>query len=204
MNEDGGPNEGIQAQNFRPLYRDHHQGDWRGGRFFSMNRDNPDQGDLQSRRWQNESRTFPSVLGFSEYTADDAAARYRGFGRDTITVDRQVLADIIGQVVVGLPNVDDASVLVTDQYCLIGYSAKGSNQDVDRQISLAADSIAPGWYKVYTTADPGLRNHIRQVARQYNNNTEMKNLTSEINALIKQINNHGRNTHNRLENFEQP
>lgn len=189
-NEDGGPNDGVKAQNFRPLYRDNRMGDWRS-RFFSMNRQDHE-GELGTRPMTDENDVFQTVLGFSEYTADDSKARYRGFGRQTYTVDRQLLADLIGQVVVGMPDVDSASVLVTDQHCLIAYSADGAARDVDRQISLAADSIAPGWYKVYATADPRLREHIRQLARQYNNNTDLENLTSEVNALIEQMNNFSR------------
>jgi hypothetical protein len=188
---EGGANEGFDAQDFRPLYRrGDTDSDWRGGRFFSFNRDDQD---LDSRRLKEESNVFSSALGFSDYTANNSRASYQGFGSQTYTIDRQLLADLIGQTVVGLPDVERASVLVTDQHCLIGYTADDTNQNMDQQISKSADSVAPGWYKVYTTNDPRLTDHIRQIARQYNGKADLKNLTMEVNALIEQMGGPDRN-----------
>lgn len=192
MGMEGGANEGFDAQDFRPLYR-RQDADKRGERFSSFNRQGPNnRNDLDSRRMRDESSALSSPIGFAEYSANSSEASFRGFGSQTYTVDRQLLAELIGQVVAGLPDVEEASVLVTDQHCLIGYTAnEESGRNVEQQITMAADSVAPGWYKVYTTNDPRLTDHIRQIAHQNdgnsNGNTDVKNLIREVDALVEQM-----------------
>nr|WP_202080323.1 YhcN/YlaJ family sporulation lipoprotein [Caldalkalibacillus salinus] len=70
--------------------------------------------------------------GYAESSVNDPFAAQAGYGAQSY-IDRQVLADTISQVIVGLPQVDDASVLVTDQNCIIGYRPNENAQNMGQQ-----------------------------------------------------------------------
>ncbi|MDQ0338172.1 hypothetical protein J2S00_000956 [Caldalkalibacillus uzonensis] len=192
----GGAHEGPKGRQYRSLYRDggeRREADRFGNRFFGFDRDSglrdhllDDDGPLGSRRLQEERPGFSQPLGFREYTANDAEANYRGFGAQTY-IDRQLLADTIAQVLVGLPDVETATVLVTDEECLIGYTANRQGEEIEQQVEMSALSAAPRWYKVYATDDPRLTDHIRQIANEYTRNFDPENLNNEVNALVEQL-----------------
>ncbi|GGK21890.1 hypothetical protein GCM10010965_13580 [Caldalkalibacillus thermarum] len=192
----GGAHEGPQGRQYRSLYGDgggRREAQNFGNRFFRFDRDSglrdhllDDDGPLGSRRLQEERPGFAQPLGFREYSADDPEASYRGFGAQTY-IDRQILADTIAQVVVGLPDINTATVLVTDEECLIGYTADRKGPEIHQQVEMSGLSVAPRWYKVYATDDTRLTNHIRQIANEYTRNYDPENLNNEVNTLVEQL-----------------
>lgn len=79
-------------------------------------------------------------------------------------------ARTISRLIVGLPKVQDTSVVVTDQEVLISYKTnddrndKTSRTDTADQVKRTAESVVPGWYHIYVTDDPALRQYVENIA----------------------------------------
>jgi hypothetical protein len=75
--------------------------------------------------------------------------------KNMYTMDREQTADAISKLSVGIPNVNDASVLVTDEEVLIAYDTgkdtKKERMEVADQVKRSAMSVVPRWYHVYVT-----------------------------------------------------
>lgn len=89
--------------------------------------------------------------------------------KDMYTMDREQTADAISKLSVGLPEVNDASVLVTDEEVLIAYD---TDVKTDKERSRVADqakktamSIVPRWYHVYVTDNTALRRDIENISK---------------------------------------
>lgn len=191
----GGAHEGPKGKAYRSLYRDADQNERGirpfGQRLFGLDRDSGLRdhrfdGSLDSRRMQEEQPGLSRALGFSESTTRNDQSNFQSYGTQAY-IDRQLLAETVAQVIAGLPDVDSATVLVTDEECLIGYTTERNGKETKEQVELSALSATPRWYKVYSTADPGLTEHIRQIAQQYTQNYDAKNFHNEVNALIQQL-----------------
>jgi len=83
-------------------------------------------------------------------------------------LDWESMADVISRMAVSLPDIEDSSVLVTDQEVLIAYN---TNQKDDQarmekadQVKRTAMSVVPRWYHVYVTDDQSLRQNVENIA----------------------------------------
>ncbi|KZN99510.1 YhcN/YlaJ family sporulation lipoprotein [Pseudobacillus badius] len=89
--------------------------------------------------------------------------------RNLHTLDREKTADTISRLSLGLPNINDASVLVTDQEVLVAYDTDAKNDNGRReaaeQVKRTALSVVPRWYHVYVTDDTDLRRDIENIAQ---------------------------------------
>lgn len=90
----------------------------------------------------------------------------RGYEKTSrVYIDRDALAQAVGQVVCSVPGIDNATVLVTDEEIFVG--VKTSDKD-DRSATVKARnsalSIAPRYYKVYLTDDPNMTKELSHVA----------------------------------------
>ncbi|GLB59706.1 YhcN/YlaJ family sporulation lipoprotein [Cytobacillus sp. NCCP-133] len=100
-------------------------------------------------------------------------------------IDREQIADIIGQYCTEVPSVDDVSTLVTDEEVLIVYDTDTENrsQTAD-QVKKMAMSVVPRWYHVYVSDDTSLRKNVENFATV---DSDGRNAENGINQLIKQM-----------------
>lgn len=125
--------------------------------------------------------------GYVEHSADDSDVIYQGYGAD-IHIDRDVLADAIAQVVVGLQNITDSAVIVTDQDVIIGYKARDNDhKNYREQVKLSGESITPRWYHVYATEDIDLVRSIKEVTKEPSNDRLGTQLRKQVDFIIQQL-----------------
>ncbi|WP_338750968.1 YhcN/YlaJ family sporulation lipoprotein [Bacillus sp. FJAT-52991] len=88
--------------------------------------------------------------------------------KNMYTMDRERTADAISKLSVALPEVNDCSVLVTDEEVLIAYDTdaktKKERTEAAEQVKKTAMTVVPRWYNIYVTDDVGLRRDIENIA----------------------------------------
>ncbi|MGI8384700.1 YhcN/YlaJ family sporulation lipoprotein [Robertmurraya sp. P23] len=100
-------------------------------------------------------------------------------------IDREKVADIIGEYCTDVPNVDDISTLVTDEEVLIVYHTDSSDRNLTAdQVKRMAMSVIPRWYHVYVSDNEALRPNVENFANLGPNSA---NTETGINQLIKQM-----------------
>jgi hypothetical protein len=100
-------------------------------------------------------------------------------------IDREKVADIIGEYTTDVPNVDDISTLVTDEEVLIVYHTDSSDRNLTAdQVKRMAMSVVPRWYHVYVSDNEALRPNVENFA---NLGPNSPNTETGINQLIKQM-----------------
>jgi hypothetical protein len=124
--------------------------------------------------------------GYDEHSARDAEVIQQGYGAQSY-IDRQVLADSLSQIVVGLQNVDHAAVIITDDECIIGYQGAQNNQNLQEQVEKAGLSITPRWFKVYATDNIQLVQSIRDISSQQGNQHREDQLEQHVQSIIQQL-----------------
>jgi hypothetical protein len=196
INPHGGANRGVveSGRAKTPMYRN---GAWEEGGprnilpFAAERRrgmGNRPIGSLMDGTQEPHRRMAP--FGFIEHADDDPDVIYQGYGSQTY-VDREVLADLVSQVVVGMPEVETATVLVTDQDCIIGYTGtddEGQYEDMTQAVEMSGLSVTPRWYKVYASNDPHISDSLREVA--YTNAEHRFNyeqMDEQVDQIIEQL-----------------
>ncbi|MBS4208527.1 YhcN/YlaJ family sporulation lipoprotein [Bacillus sp. FJAT-50079] len=88
--------------------------------------------------------------------------------REVQLMNREEVANNISKIAITLPNVVDASVLVTDQEVLVAYEIHNEEEqarfETADQVKKIALSAVPRWYHIYVTDDPSLRQNIANIA----------------------------------------
>ncbi|WP_180994090.1 YhcN/YlaJ family sporulation lipoprotein [Bacillus sp. Marseille-P3661] len=80
-------------------------------------------------------------------------------------VNREQFADMIGRLVVQIPNVNDSATLVTDEEVLVAYQATTDDRDLTAdQVRRTALSVVPRYYHVYVSDNPSLIPDIERFA----------------------------------------
>lgn len=102
-------------------------------------------------------------------------------------INREHVAESISQLIVRLPNVNDASVVVTDQEVLIAYTIEndGDRLLIRDQVAQAARTGLPGWFDVYVTDVDYIRQDIENIASIDPNTPDRR---TKINYVIDLIN----------------
>lgn len=190
INPDGGANEGIvQGKGHRSLYTDQSRNgnDTRSAPFFNRDGKNGNNR-FQNRSYKGDDHNGEQALfGFVEHADDDPDVIYQGYGAQTY-IDRQLLADTISQVVVGMPDVETASVFVGDEDCIIGFSGSGNREDLARNVELSGQSVTPRWFKVYATDDPQIIDSLRDIAQTYSGgNSDIAQINAELDRIIQHL-----------------
>lgn len=99
--------------------------------------------------YQNKDNS-PQDFGFTHLT--NATINGKKINNQTPTIDREQLASIITQLTVQLPNVKEASTLVTDEKVLVVYSTDTSNRFMTAdQVKRTAASAVPRYYHIYVS-----------------------------------------------------
>lgn len=105
-------------------------------------------------------------LGYAQ-TAGNSNGRTVGVrntnNANQVYVDREALAQAVGNVTASCPGVQRSTVLVTDREILVGLQTNGNQaQEAKKQAKMNAMSIAPRYYKVHVTDNA---NHIQEMSR---------------------------------------
>ena len=80
------------------------------------------------------------------------------------SLDREQLAKVISNIIVQLPNINDASVLVTDEEVLVVYDTDSKNREKTAdQVKRSALSAVPRYYHVYVSDNTALAQNIRKL-----------------------------------------
>ena len=130
--------------------------------------------------YQNKDNA-PEDFGFTHLS--NATINGKKINNQTPTVDREQLASIITQLSVQLPNVKEASTLVTDEKVLIVYSTDTNNRFVTAdQVKRTAASAVPRYYHIYVSDNTSLTQDIEDFSRH---STKSRDVDPAINSLIK-------------------
>lgn len=112
-------------------------------------------------------------------------------------VTREQLANQISKLTVGLPDVNDSSVVVTDAEVLIAYQAdtsdKRSRARVADQVKKTAESAVPKWFGIYVTDDPTLRQNVENIASMTPNQANTDKAVKDTVRMMKENSPQGRN-----------
>lgn len=112
-------------------------------------------------------------------------------------VTREQLANQISKLTVGLPDVNDSSVVVTDAEVLIAYQADTSDERsrarVADQVKKTAESAVPKWFGIYVTDDPTLRQNVENIASMTPNQANTDKAVKDTVRMMKENSPQGRN-----------
>jgi hypothetical protein len=103
-------------------------------------------------------------------------------GNNVPYLNRQKLADMISDMVLQLPNIQDVGTLVTDEEVLIGYKTTNKDRSAAAdQVKMTAFSVVPRYYHVYVSDEKGMINKIEQYQEL---NADTENIEALIDRLI--------------------
>ena len=108
---------------------------------------------------------------------------------NNVYVDRNALAQAVGNVTSSCPGVQRSTVLVTDEEVFVGLNTAGADAlTAKNQAQMNAMSVSPRYYKVYVTDNP---NDIQEIARVASRTSNLHNArtdeTASIDTLIKRM-----------------
>ncbi len=106
-----------------------------------------------------------------------------------VYVDRDALAQAVGNVTASCPGVQRSTVLVTDEEIFVGLNTQGGDaRTAKHQAKMNAMSVSPRYYKVYVTDNHNDIQEISRVAsRSSNVHSARTEDTASIDALIKRM-----------------
>ncbi|KKB44420.1 YhcN/YlaJ family sporulation lipoprotein [Bacillus thermotolerans] len=129
---------------------------------------NEDQQTARDGRVINNNDTDENNFGYVRHQKSPTQGETVSY-RDIYTMDRERTADAIARLIVGLPTVNDSSVVVTDEEVLVAYTkeenANADGEGIADQVKRTALSVVPRWYHVYLTDDPNLRREVENIAQ---------------------------------------
>ena len=102
-------------------------------------------------------------------------------------VDRDVLAQVVGNVTSSVPGVSTSTVLVTDEEIFVGIRAEGSQAKTAKpKVRMNAMSVSPRWFKVYVTDNQQMIDEMTRIySRSSNINVASPHDDHQIDNLIR-------------------
>ena len=89
----------------------------------------------------------------------------KNINNQVTSLDREQLANVISNIIVQLPNINDASVLVTDEEVLVVYDTDSTNRkETATQVKRSAQSAVPRYYHVYVSDNTALAQNLENYA----------------------------------------
>ncbi|MGN7469405.1 YhcN/YlaJ family sporulation lipoprotein [Brevibacillus sp. SAFN-007a] len=143
----------------------------------------------QKRAWDRAGagimQTGMPKMGY----AQTSRASMNTAGAQNVYVDRDALAQAVGNVTTSCPGVQRSTVLVTDEEIFVGLHTQGVDaRTAKNQAKMNAQSISPRYYKVYVTDNPNDIQEIARVAsRSSNLHTARNEDAASIDTLIKRL-----------------
>lgn len=102
-------------------------------------------------------------FGFTR--VNKATINGKNINNQVTSLNREQLAKGISNIIIQLPNVHDASVLVTDQEVLVVYDTDSKNREkTANQVKRSAMSAVPRHYHVYVSDNTALAQNIENYA----------------------------------------
>ncbi|TQK54247.1 sporulation lipoprotein YhcN/YlaJ [Brevibacillus sp. AG162] len=113
----------------------------------------------------------------------------RTAGVTNVYVDRNTLAQAVGNVTASCPGVQRSTVLVTDREIFVGLNTQGADaRTAKKQAKMNAESVSPRYYRVYVTDNP---NDIQEIARVASRSSNVSTARTEdansIDTLVKRM-----------------
>ncbi|MBU8580960.1 YhcN/YlaJ family sporulation lipoprotein [Bacillus paralicheniformis] len=95
-------------------------------------------------------------------------------------IDREEMAHIISSLTVQLPNIQDASALVTDEEALVVYKTdSGQREQTADQVKKTAASVIPRYYHIYISDDPDMMQFVANFSRLGANSRNVDQLMAD-------------------------
>ncbi|SEN56519.1 Sporulation lipoprotein YhcN/YlaJ (Spore_YhcN_YlaJ) [Lihuaxuella thermophila] len=161
-----------------PLYREHHN-DTR----FGMVRNDVINGEESAYGGgQNE-------IGYFKYIPENYKTGDGRAAGPNVFVDRSLLARHIAQMVTVLPNVKEATALVTDDHVFVGVNTKNGKMDTKtvKEAKRTAESITPRYFKVHVTTDRNLNSQIQRVGMRLNGASDVEGVRGDLEQLLRKM-----------------
>ncbi|MEI5907844.1 YhcN/YlaJ family sporulation lipoprotein [Bacillus spongiae] len=113
------------------------------------------------------------------------------------SLNRKEMADIISELSVTLPKVNDCAALVTDEEVLVSYTTNEVDEqgrfEVADQVKKTALSVLPRWYHVYVTDDKMLMRDVENLAPLSSNSEESSDQIDNVIRLMLESSPQGQN-----------
>ncbi|MBA4542121.1 YhcN/YlaJ family sporulation lipoprotein [Thermoactinomyces daqus] len=168
--------QGLQ-QTHEPLYREKDQ-DSRIG----MVRNDEINGE------ENAHGGGQNEIGYFKYTPENYHQNGRAAGPD-VFVDRPLLAKHIAQMVTVLPNVKEATALVTDDHVFLGIKTKNGRMDPKtvKEAKRTAESITPRYFKVHVTENRTLESQINSIGMRMTSDYDVEGIRGDLEQLLREM-----------------
>lgn len=151
-------------------------------RFGYDNRDpNPDKEDRFLSRGQNE-------VGYFRYNPAYYKSNPSSFADTGVRIDRPALAKHIASLVAVLPNVKEATVLVTDDHVFVGIIPKKErNQKTVKEAKRTAESVTPRYFRIHVTDSKSLQSAINDLGLRLQRSGDVDGTRKSLNELLKKM-----------------
>lgn len=102
-------------------------------------------------------------------------------------VDRDALAQVVGNVTCSVPGVSTSTVLVTDEEIFVGVNLEGKHANSAKpKVRMNAMSVSPRWFKVYVTDNKDMIDEMTRIyTRSSNVNVASPHDDRQIDNLIR-------------------
>jgi hypothetical protein len=165
---------------YRPMYRDRQT----TTRFGRVSNDMINGNERVQGGGQNE-------IGYFRYNPAD----YRstpGSGQTpgpNVFIDRPLLAQNIAYLVTVLPNVKEATALVTDDHIFVGVRPKNGTLDAKtcKEARRTAESVTPRYYKIHVTSDQKLQSEIDAVGMRMRGSADVEGVRGDLEQLLRDM-----------------
>lgn len=130
-------------------------------------------------RFERETSDHKNT-GYVRYKAEDLKLM-----KKTVKINREELAHSVAQLILQNGGYTDVAALATDREILIAYKSddKYTRAEAADIAKKTAQSVAPGYYKIYTSGEPNRMNDIESL----HNSKTNENIRSPIDQLVKEM-----------------
>ncbi|MBA4493703.1 YhcN/YlaJ family sporulation lipoprotein [Paenactinomyces guangxiensis] len=127
-------------------------------------------------------------IGFFRYQPENYKTDGKAPGPN-VFVDRSLLARHISQMVTVLPNVKEATTLVTDDHIFVGIQTKNGKLDPKtvKEAKRTAESITPRYFKVHVTGNRTLEQQITRIGMRLNGNSDVEGVRGDLEQLLRKM-----------------
>lgn len=106
-----------------------------------------------------------------------------------VFIDRALLARHVAQLVTVLPNVKDATALVTDDHIFLGVTPKNGHLDgtTTKEAKRTAESVTPRYYKVHVMSSHTLEKEVGSVGMRMRGSNDVEGIKGDLEKLLRKL-----------------
>lgn len=131
----------------------------------------------------NQNQKQSNDFGFTR--VNKATVDGQNINNQVNSLDREQLAKVISNIIVQIPNINDASVLVTDEEVLVVYDTDSKNREKTAdQVKRSTLSAVPRYYHVYISDNTALAQNIENYAPL---GSDSRGIDNSIQKTIKEM-----------------